>query len=73
MKKFLKDKLSIDLDQKSTQKGIALVGAGAALALGHPELVTASITADGVQYGGIVGTVVPVLMGLWEVIRDEFR
>ncbi|WP_159739258.1 hypothetical protein [Vibrio atypicus] len=73
MKKFLKDKLSIDLDQKSTQKGIALVGAGAALALGHPELVTASITADGVQYGGIVGTVVPVLMGLWEVIRDEFK
>ncbi|WP_394146232.1 hypothetical protein [Vibrio atypicus] len=73
MKKFLKDKLSIDLDQKSTQKGIALVGAGAALALGHPELVTASITSDGVQYGGIVGTVVPVLMGLWEVIRDEFK
>lgn len=73
MKKFLKDKLSIDLEQKSTQKGIALVGAGIALASGHPELLTASVTETGIQYGGIIGTTVPVLMGLWEMIRDEFN
>lgn len=73
MKDFLKEKLHIDLDQPSTQKGIALVGAGVALAAGHPEIITASVTDTGVQYGGIVGTAIPVLIGLWETIRNEFR
>ena len=72
MKSFLKTKLGIDLDQPSTKKGVALVGAGIALAAGHPELLTASVTAEGVQYGGIVGTAVPVLLGLWETFRKEF-
>ncbi len=51
MKNFLKKKLGIDLDQPSTKKGVALVGA---------------------EYGGIVGTAVPVLLGLWETFRKEF-
>lgn len=38
MKELFKKKLCIDLDQPSTQKGLALVGAGVALAVGHPEL-----------------------------------
>ncbi len=33
--------------QPSTQKGVALVGAGIALASGHPDLLTASVTTDG--------------------------
>lgn len=73
MKAFLKNKLGIDLDQPSTKKGVALVGAGIALAAGHPELLTASVTADGVHYGGIIGTAVPVLLGLWETFRKEFH
>ncbi|EKO3904889.1 hypothetical protein KW443_19080 [Vibrio fluvialis] len=72
MKKQLK-KLGIDLDQPSTKKGLALIGAGAALAAGHPELITASVTAEGVQYGGLIGTALPVLLGLWETFRKEFR
>lgn len=36
-----------DLDQPSTKKGIALLGERVALATGHPELITASITAEG--------------------------
>ncbi|CAM3990384.1 hypothetical protein VA7868_04618 [Vibrio aerogenes CECT 7868] len=73
MSEFLKDKFNIDLSQPSTQKGLALVGAGAALAFGHPDLLTASVTDTGIQYGGIVGTVVPVLIGLFETVRDEFK
>lgn len=61
-----------DLDQPSTKKGIALLGAGVALATGHPELITASITAEGGQYGGIISTTIPVVMGLWETFRNEF-
>ncbi len=73
MKEFLKEKLKIDLDQPSTKKGIALVGAGVALAAGHPELLTAAVTDAGVQYGGLVGTVVPLALGLWETLRNEFK
>ncbi|MCG9628567.1 hypothetical protein L1D34_27535 [Vibrio mediterranei] len=65
--------MKIDLTQPSTKKGLALVGAGVALAAGHPELLTASVTPDGVQMGGLIGAVVPVLVGLWETIRDEFN
>ncbi|EGR2568042.1 TPA: hypothetical protein NGR75_004239 [Vibrio parahaemolyticus] len=73
MKKFLKEKLKIDIDQPSTKKGIALVGAGVALASGHPELLTATVTDAGVQYGGLIGTVVPLALGLWETLRNEFK
>lgn len=73
VKAFLKEKVGIDLDQPSTQKGIALLGAGVALATGHPELLTASISDEGVQYGDIIGTTLPILLGTWEMIRDEFK
>ena len=71
MKEFLKNKLGIDLTQPSTKKGVALIGAGIALAAGHPEIITASVTPEGVEYGGIVGTAVPVLLGLWETFRKS--
>ncbi|MGY5540266.1 hypothetical protein [Vibrio brasiliensis] len=44
-----------------------------ALVTDHPELLTASVTAEGVQYGGIIGTTLPILLGAWEMIRDEFK
>jgi len=73
MKNFLKSKLGIDIDQPSTKKGAALIGAGVALAAGHPELLTASVTESGVQYGGLIGTAAPLLIGLWETVRNEFK
>ncbi|NAW64514.1 hypothetical protein CAG72_04720 [Photobacterium halotolerans] len=64
--------MKIDLSQASTAKGIALVSAtGFALATGNTELLTAAISAEGVQYGGIIGTVVPAALGVWETFRDE--
>ncbi|WP_102313218.1 hypothetical protein BCV29_11715 [Vibrio cyclitrophicus] len=71
--KSLLEKIGIDLDQPSTKKGLVLLGAGAALATGHPELLTASVTADGVQYGGILGATLPMLLGAWEMARNEFK
>ncbi|MFA0327354.1 hypothetical protein AB4519_23505 [Vibrio splendidus] len=46
----------------STKKGLALLGAGAALVAGHPELITASVSADGVQFGGIIGASAPIVL-----------
>ncbi|MEZ8246369.1 hypothetical protein [Vibrio splendidus] len=64
-------KLSIDIGLSSTKKGLALLGAGAALVAGHPELLTASVSETGVQYGGLLGTLVPLAIGLWETLRNE--
>nr|WP_050394943.1 hypothetical protein [Vibrio splendidus] len=66
-------KLSIDISLSSTKKGLALLGAGAALVAGHPELITASVSADGVQFGGIIGASAPIVFGLWETLRNEFK
>ncbi|MEZ8241283.1 hypothetical protein AB6C73_22745 [Vibrio splendidus] len=57
----------------STKKGLALLGAGAALVAGHPEHITASVSADGVQFGGIIGASAPIVFGLWETLRNEFK
>ena len=37
------------------------------------RVLTASVTPDGVQMGGVIGVVAPLLLGLWEAIRDEFN
>ena len=71
--KSLLEKIGIDLDQPSTKKGLALLGAGAALVAGHPELITASVSADGIQFGGIIGASAPIVFGLWETLRNEFK
>ncbi|WP_428786826.1 hypothetical protein [Vibrio splendidus] len=57
----------------STKKGLALLGSGAALVAGHPELVTASVSADDVQFGGIIGVSALIVFGLWETLRNEFK
>ena len=56
--------MKVDFKQLSTKKGLALIGAGIALAAGHPELLTASVSETGVQYGGLLGTLVPLAIGL---------
>ncbi|MGF1747716.1 hypothetical protein [Vibrio cionasavignyae] len=63
----------IDFSQPSTQKGLVLLGSAAALFTGRPELLTASVTPDGIQAGGIIGAAAPVVIGLWETIRNEFK
>lgn len=43
------------------------------MVLGYSILTTASMSADGVQLGDIIGTNGPIIFGLWETIRNEFR
>ncbi|MEZ9745342.1 hypothetical protein AB4320_11725 [Vibrio splendidus] len=57
----------------STKKGLALLGAGAVLVVGHPELITVSVSADCVQFGGIIGVSAPIVFGLWETLCNEFN
>lgn len=59
--------------QPSTKRGIALIVAGVAAATGHTDLFTAHISDAGVDVGGVVGTLVPVVIGLWEALRNEFK
>ncbi|CAK1953310.1 hypothetical protein VCRA2122O12_310034 [Vibrio crassostreae] len=35
----------------------------------HPEWNTAGASADGVQFGGIIGASAPIVFGLWETLR----
>ncbi|WP_162841036.1 hypothetical protein [Vibrio palustris] len=46
---------------------------GAMLLSEHPELITASVSIDGVQFGGIIGASAPIVFGLWELLRNEFK
>ncbi|EGR2797595.1 hypothetical protein QNF03_002276 [Vibrio cidicii] len=69
MKQWIKERLK----EPSTKKGLALVAAGGALALGRPELITASVTETGVQWGGLIGSVAPLVIGFWEVVRKEWK
>lgn len=59
--------------QSSTKRGIALIIAGVAAATGHADLFTAHISDAGVDLGGIVGTLIPVGVGVWEALRNEFK
>ncbi|MDB1122842.1 hypothetical protein [Vibrio algarum] len=72
MNKFFK-KIGLDLSQPSTKKGLVLVASGAALATGHPELISASVTGSGVQIGGLIGATVPLLIGIYEALRNELK
>ena len=69
MKKYLKSIIK----QPSTYKGAALIAAGLATAVGKPELLTATLSESDVSYGGLIGTLVPVALGLWETLRNEFK
>ncbi|EGQ8172112.1 hypothetical protein QNF13_003919 [Vibrio vulnificus] len=69
MKKWINERLK----EPSTKKGLALVAAGATLAIGRPELITASVSEAGIQWGGLIGTTVPLVLGLWETVRKEWK
>ncbi|MGX1923937.1 hypothetical protein ACUALS_01705 [Vibrio sp. NH-7] len=69
MKKYLESLIK----QPSTYKGAALIAAGVAAASGRPELLTVSVSESGASYGGLIGTLVPMALGLWETLRNESK
>lgn len=59
--------------QPSTWRGLALLGSVVAAATGYGHLFSADVTENGVQLGGVVGAVVPMAIGIFDVVRDEFK
>ncbi len=64
--------------QGSTWRGLALLGSSVAmLATGDGHIFNATINETGLHLGGIVGnainTLVPVAIGAYELMKDEFK
>ena len=59
--------------QPSTLRGMALLGSVVAAGTGHGSLFSAEMTESGVQMGGVIGVAVPVIVGAYDAIRDEFK
>ena len=65
--------MKIKLDQSSTWRGLALISSTIALTFGYSHLFSAEYTeANGLSFGGIIGAVVPALIGVYDALRDEF-
>ena len=62
--------MKIKLDQSSTWRGLALITSAVALSTGYGHLFS---EAAGLSFGGLIGTAVPCLIGLYDTIRDEFH
>lgn len=60
------------LQQPSTWRGLLLLGSSAAAFLGYGHLFSADIAENGVRFGGVVGAAVPVAIGIYDTLRDEF-
>ena len=66
--------MKIKLDQSSTWRGLALIASAVALTTGHGHLFSAEYSeAAGLSFGGLIGTAVPCLIGLYDTLRDEFH
>lgn len=67
----------MNFNQKSTWRGLALIGSAVALLSGNGHLFSAELTDTGVSLGGVIGSaaavVVPIGVGLWETLRDELK
>ncbi|ORT52514.1 membrane protein (plasmid) [Vibrio sp. qd031] len=60
-------------NQGSTWRGLALIGSVVAAVTGYGHVFSAEVTQSGVVLGGAVGVAVPAVLGVYEVIRDEFK
>lgn len=63
----------LKLNQSSTWRGLALLGGAVAAATGNADLFAVSASADGMQLGGLIGTVIAGGVGLYDSLRDEVK
>lgn len=70
MFKFLTGK---NFTQSSTYRGLALIASSVAFVMGYGHIFSAELTTTGVQFGGVVGTLIPAAIGAYDVVRDEFK
>lgn len=60
-------------EQGSTWRGLALMGSAVAGFMGYGHLFSVDVSASGLNFGGAVGVAVPLLVGAYDALRDEFR
>ncbi|MFL9752016.1 hypothetical protein BCV12_007060 [Vibrio cyclitrophicus] len=61
------------LFEKSTFKGLALLGSVVAAVTGYGHLFSVEVTEAGVNYGGVVGLAIPAVLGVWEALPDVWK
>lgn len=59
--------------QSSTWRGLALLGSSAAAFFGYGHIFSADIAENGVRLGGVVGAAMPIAIGIYDTVRDEFK
>ncbi|EGA69573.1 hypothetical protein VISI1226_13663 [Vibrio sinaloensis DSM 21326] len=59
--------------ERSTMKGLALIGSVVAAVTGYGHLFSVEVTSQGVNFGGAVGLAIPAALGVWEAIPDKWK
>jgi hypothetical protein len=61
------------LKQPSTLKGLTLLASSAAVMFGYGDIFNVELNNGGLKLGGAIGAAVPVALGVWEVVRNEYN
>ncbi|CAE6939473.1 hypothetical protein [Vibrio sp. B1FLJ16] len=59
--------------ERSTWKGIALLGSVIAAATGYGHLFSVEVTETGLNLGGAVGLVILAVIGAYEALPDSWK
>ncbi len=59
--------------ERSTWKGLALIGSVVAAVTGYGHLFSVEVTDTGVNLGGVLGVAVPAVIGVWEAVPDKWK
>ncbi|MCA0937564.1 hypothetical protein LCL85_18650 [Vibrio alginolyticus] len=59
--------------ERSTWKGIALIGSVVAAVTGYEHLFSVEVTETGLNLGGAVGLAIPAVIGAYEALPDSWK
>ncbi|MGI2921988.1 hypothetical protein [Vibrio diabolicus] len=59
--------------ERSTLKGLTLLGSVIAAATGYGHLFSVEMTDTGVNFGGAVGLAIPAVIGVYESLPDKWK
>ncbi|MGR5324103.1 hypothetical protein ACP3VW_09630 [Vibrio sp. DNB22_17_1] len=59
--------------ERSTFKGLALLGSVVAAVTGYGHLFSVEVTETGVNLGGAIGLAIPAALGVYEALPDKWK